>query len=154
SDRKRQQVRIRMLLQEHGRTPPAPSAGWKALELWLATQELPAAVELCVAQYLMLRTSAAMSAKVLHAHLLAIAALPHYKPLVQALTAQSGVGTFTAIRFVLEVGDIHRFVTADSIAHFYGLTPQENSTGDTVRRGRIRKCGAALIRSWIVQCAW
>lgn len=153
-DRKRQQARIRMLLQEHGRKPPAPSAGWKALELWLATEELPVAVKLSVAQYLTLRTSAAMSAKVLQAQLLAIAALPHYKPLVQALTAQSGVGKFTAIRFVLEVGDIQRFPTADSIVNFYGLTPQEHSTGDTVRRGRIRKCGPAFIRSWIIQCAW
>ncbi len=153
-DRKRQQARVRMLLQEHGHTPPAPRAGWKALEPWLAAQEFAPAVKACVEQLLILRHSAARSTKVLKAQLLGLAALPQYKPLVQALSAQSGVGTFTAIRFVLEVGDIHRFATADSIAHFYGLTPQEHSTGETVRRGRIRKCGPAFIRSWIIQCAW
>lgn len=153
-DRKRQQARVRMLLQEHGHTPPAPRAGWKVLEQWLAAQALAPAVKACVAQLLSLRQSAAMSTKVLKAQLLGVAALAQYKPLVQALTAQSGVGIFTAIRFVLEVGDIHRFATADSVAHFYGLTPQEHSTGDTVRRGRIRKCGPAFIRAWIIQCAW
>ena len=153
-DRKRQQARVRMLLQEHGYMPPAPSAGWSALGQWLATQEFAAALKACVAQLLILRQSAAMSTKMLKTQLLGVAALPQYKSLVQALTAQSGVGKFTAIRFVLEVGDIHRFATADSIVNFYGLAPQEHSTGDTVRRGRIRKCGPAFIRSWIIQCAW
>jgi len=43
-ERKRAQVRIRSLLQEHGRIGPAPRAGWKPYREWLGTQPLPADV--------------------------------------------------------------------------------------------------------------
>jgi transposase len=154
SDRKRQQVRVRMLLQEHGHRPPAPKQGWNKLEQWITDQELPRAVQASLNELIHIRQAATRSAQILKAQLLAVAALPQYKPLVRALTVQSGIGALTAIRFVLEVGDVSRFPTAGSIAHFYGLTPQEHSTGDTVRRGHIRKCGPAFVRCWVIQCAW
>lgn len=153
-DRCRQQVRLRLLLQEHGYTPPAGGRGWCALERWVSAQPWPAPVEVCVTELVGLRASASRSAQRLAKELRAVGRLPPYAELGKALAAQSGVGRFTAVRFILEVGDIHRFATADSLPNYLGLTPQEYSSGETVHRGRVRKCGPGSVRAWLVQCAW
>jgi transposase len=153
-DRRRQQVRLRMLLQEHGATPPAAGSSWSALERWVLAQRWPAPVGVCVSELVALRTSASLSAQRLAKELRAVGRLPQYAPLSKALADQSGVGRFTAIRFILEVGDMHRFATADSLPNYLGLTPKEYSSGELVHRGRIRKCGPGSVRAWLVQCAW
>jgi len=153
-DRSRQQVRIRMLLQEHGYTPPPAGSGWGALERWLSAQSWAPPVGICVTELRELRASASRSARRLATEVRAVGRLPPYGELGKALAEQSGVGRFTAIRFMLEVGDIHRFATADSLPNYLGLTPKEYSSGDLVHRGRIRKCGPGSLRAWLVQCAW
>lgn len=79
---------------------------------------------------------------------------PEYQPVVHRLSQQPGVGWFTAIRLLLEIGDIRRFTTADSFVHYLGLTPSEYSSGDTVHRGHLLKCGPGFVRGWFLQCAW
>lgn len=153
-DRKRQQVRLRLLLQEHGRVAPPGTRGWSAYTRWLAPQALPAPVARCVSELLELRQGADRSVTRLARALWEVARLPQYRPLVKALCAQGGIGWLTAIRFVLEVGDIHRFATADSLPYYLGLTPSEYSSGDTIHRGRVRRCGPGVVRAWLVQCAW
>lgn len=153
-DRRRQQVRVRLLLQEHGYTPPVRGTGWCTLERWVKAQPLPPPVATCIEELVALRTAAGTSARRLAKELRTVARLPQYAPVVKALAQQSGVGPFTAVRFVLEIGDIHRFVTADSLPNYLGLTPREYSTGETVHRGPLRKCGPGALRAWLVQCAW
>jgi transposase len=153
-DRRRQQVRLRMLLQEHGYTPPPRGTGWCALERWLTVQQIPAPLAVCIEQLVALRTAASGSARQLAKELRAVARLPQYAPLVKALAQQSGVGPFTAVRFILEIGAIHRFPTAGSLPNYLGLTPREYSSGELVHRGPVRKCGPGALRAWLVQCAW
>jgi transposase len=153
-DRCRQQVRIRLLLQEHGYAPPAAGSGWGALERWVRAQTWPAPLAVGVTELLELRAGASRSAQRLTQALRAVGRLPPYAQLSEALAEQPGVGRFTAIRFLLEIGDMHRFAPADSLPTYLGLTPQEYSSGATVHRGRIRKCGPGAVRAWLVQCAW
>ncbi len=54
----------------------------------------------------------------------------------------------------MEIGDVRRFRTADSIANYLGLTPSEYSSGDTVHRGHILKCGPGTVRAAMLQCGW
>jgi transposase len=153
-DRRRQQVRLRLLLQEHGYTPPTAGTGWCALERWLAAQQFAAPVAACITELVALRTAACAGARRVVKELRTVARLPQYAQLVKALARQSGVGPFTALRFVLELGDVHRFATADSLPNYLGLTPREYSSGDMVHRGPVRKCGPGSVRAWLVQCAW
>ena len=153
-ERKRAQSRVRSLLQEHGRLGPLPSAGWKTYRQWLETQRLAAEVQLCVDALLALRTTAEAQAVLLKTRLLRLAASEPYRPIVEALCTHPGVGPLSAIRFVLEIGDIHRFARADSIAHYLGLTPSEYSSGDSVQRGPILKCGPGALRAALLQCGW
>jgi transposase len=153
-ERKREQVRMRSLMQEHGRIGPAPRAGWKAYREGRGTQELPEDVKLCVETLLAMRTLAEQKAKVLEQRLHAMARSDEYRPIVAALCTQRGVGTLSAIRFILEIGDVRRFPTADSIGHYLGVPPSEDSSGDTVHRGHILKCGPGTVRAAMLQCGW
>jgi transposase len=154
SDRQRAQKRLRMLLQEHGRIGPAAAQGWAVYERWLSAQTLPAPVAQCVGELQQLRAGAAQAVGRLRTALGAVAQRAEYRSLVAALAQQSGVGRFTSLRFVLEIGDIHRFPTADSIANYVGLAPSEHSSGTTVRRGHVQRCGPGALRGWLIQCAW
>lgn len=154
-DRQRAQVRLRSVMQEHGRLGPAPGSGWAVYERWLLQQELPAPVAVCVTELRQLRTAAAASAQRLRAELIALAADPAYAAVVQAWVTQAGMGEFTAMRLLLEVGELARFPTAGSWSNFLGLTPSEHSTGEgPAHRGHIQKCGPRALRAALVQCAW
>ena len=60
-----------------------------------------------------------------------------------------GVGPFSALLILGEIGDIRRFQRAESLVNFSGLHPSEDSSGDTIRRGRITKRGSSWLR-WIL----
>jgi transposase len=147
-------VRVRSLLQEQGRIGPPPQAGWAAYEQWLATQRLPVAVAICVEELLKLRAAARASAARLKREILKVATAPEYAPVVRAMAAQPGVATFTAIRLVVELGQITRFPTAGSIVNYLGLTPSQYSSGDLDHRGHLLKWGPGYLRAWMLQCAW
>jgi len=48
--------------------------------------------------------------------------------------------------FVAEIGDVHRFATAEKLTCWAGLTPKHHESDTHVRRGRITKQGSRLIR--------
>jgi transposase len=67
-------------------------------------------------------------------------------PDYQALLRIKGVGpTFAAI-FIAEIGDVHRFGSADQLACWAGLTPRVYSSDTKTRRGHISKQGSRLLR--------
>ena len=153
-ERKRAQVRIRSLLQEQGQLGPLPKAGWTVYRAWLAAQELPEPIRLCVEVHQQLRHAADQQAKRMKAELYQVARSAEYRPLVKALMAQSGVGWHSAIRLVLELGDIERFRTTDALPHYLGLTPSQYSSGELDHRGHTLKCGPGFLRALLLQCAW
>lgn len=152
--RARAQIQLRSLMQEQGCIGPAPRAGWSAYARWLAKQPLPEPVAACVAELIEMRVVAAGSAQRLKTALLKLAVAGEYAPVVRALSEQKGVGPFTAIRLVLELGEITRFATAGSFVHYLGLTPSEHSSGERIHRGHLLKCGPGYIRAWLLECAW
>jgi transposase len=153
-DRQRAQIRIRALLQEQGRLGPDPRAGWTAYRTWLAAQELAAPVRTCVRAHEQLRALADQHAQALRRMLRQLGRSAPYRPVVQALCAQRGVGPLSAIRVVLELGSIDRFAHRAALPHYLGLTPSQYSSGELDHRGHILKCGPALLRGLLLQCAW
>jgi len=153
-ERKRAQTRIRALLREHGKLGPAPVEGWTKYSQWLATQELCEPLTLCVGALLATRKPGAMQAQACKQALLALAHSAAYRRVVQALSSQPGVGEFSAIRLVLEIGEIDRFHRAGAFTHYLGLTPSEYSTGESIQRGHILRCGPGALRAMLVQCGW
>jgi transposase len=73
-------------------------------------------------------------------------------PRVKVLTTLPGVGQFTALMMVAEIGDITRFPSARKLASWAGLTPTVRGSDLTVRHGHISKQGPAWLR-WVLNQA-
>ena len=71
---------------------------------------------------------------------------------VGILTALPGVGEFTALVMLAEIGDITRFGSARKLASWAGLTPTVRGSDLTVRHGHISKQGSAWLR-WVLNQA-
>jgi transposase len=70
-------------------------------------------------------------------------------PRVKTLTQLPGVGPYTALVLLAEIGDITRFSSARKLASWAGLTPTVRGSDRTVRHGHISKQGSAWVR-WIL----
>jgi transposase len=152
-ERKRAQTQIRTLLQEHGRLGPDRKQGWAAYRRWLEAQQLPEPLRQCVKALQELRSVAEAQEKALRQQALELARSQAYRGLVKALCQQPGIGWISALQCILELGDIERFPTTDSLPHYLGLTPAQYSSGELDHRGRILKCGPVSLRLSLVQCA-
>jgi len=73
-------------------------------------------------------------------------------PRVRILTALPGVGQFTALMMLAEIGDITRFPNARKLASRAGLTPAVRGSDLTVRHGHISGQGSAWLR-WVLNQA-
>ena len=88
------------------------------------------------------------------AEIRALSKCPTYKEDAAILETIPGVGTITAMRLLLELGDFRRFGSAGAIASYSGLTPSQYSSGDSVRMGRISRCGRPKIRELLIEASW
>jgi transposase len=80
----------------------------------------------------------------------------NWKRLEEATRLQSlrGVSFITAVGLLAELGDLRRFKSARQLMAYTGLVPSENSSGNTIRRGRITKTGNAAVRWMLIESAW
>ena len=74
-------------------------------------------------------------------------------PEARRLQTHPGVGSLTALAFVLIVGRAERFQCGKQIASYLGLVPSEESSGDRRRLGHITKQGSSLLRFLLVEAA-
>jgi transposase len=74
-------------------------------------------------------------------------------PEAQRLRTHPGVGSLTALAFVLIIGSTERFQCGKRIASYLGLVPSEESSGDRRRLGHITKQGNSLLRFLLVEAA-
>src|SRR5207344_3562362 len=70
-------------------------------------------------------------------------------PRVKVLRTLPGVGEFTALVMLAEIGDISRFGSARKLASWAGLTPTVRGSDRTVRHGHISKQGSVWVR-WVL----
>ena len=64
-----------------------------------------------------------------------------------------GVGTLTALTFVLTMGPPDRFARSRAAGAFLGLAPRRKQSGEQDPHLRISKCGDRYLRRLLVQCA-
>jgi len=74
-------------------------------------------------------------------------------PRVKTLTTLPGIGQFTALVMLAEIGDIRRFGSARKLASWAGLTPTVRGSDLKVRHGHISKQGSAWLRWAMNQAA-
>jgi transposase len=149
--------RIRKFLDFHGiEVPFAGKAAWGKHE-FLALKELPLSEPLKISLAIFLATLEQLwSHQVsLRASLRGLCRKERYRKTFEIARSLPGIGWYTAIRLVLELGeDLSRFANGRKIAAFAGLIPGEHSTGDTIRKGRITGMGSGFIRSVLIENSW
>jgi transposase len=72
---------------------------------------------------------------------------------VDVLTQIRGVGRYTAMLIIAEIGDIHRFPTARHLCCWAGLTPSVRSSDGKARLGHISRQGSPALRWALVEAA-
>jgi transposase len=153
-ERRRAQTQVRSLLRAHGYKAPADAKSWSAYSRWLQQLALPEALKHCVGHLLAVRTQATHSEQQLLRRLRQMAAAEPYAKVVKEWTTLSGIGWLSAMRILLELGEVGRFARRGSLPHYLGLTPSEYSSSDEVNRGSVLRCGPARVRSQLIENAW
>jgi transposase len=74
-------------------------------------------------------------------------------PRVKVLTQLPGVGPFTALVILAEVGDVSRFGPARKLASWAGLTPTVRGSDRVAHYGHISKQGSVLLRWALCEAA-
>lgn len=64
-----------------------------------------------------------------------------------------GVGAITTLAYIVEVGNPKRFKKSRSVGAYFGMTPRQYSSGETVKQGRTSKCGSSEVRSLLNEAA-
>ena len=73
---------------------------------------------------------------------------------MQNLQSIPGIGFIIAVMLLGKIGDPKDLQNPRELAAFIGLTPRENSTGDSVNRGPITHLGDKTLRYLLVEAAW
>lgn len=71
----------------------------------------------------------------------------------EILQSVPGIGIFSAVLLMSEIGDMDRFQSPEKLCSYAGLVPRVHQSGDTLRYGRITKQGRYLMRWILVQAA-
>ena len=104
-------------------------------------------------EYLMTFDTLTDKIKRMDARIEELASREEYREKVKKLCCFLGVKTNTALSVIVEVGDFHRFATAERFDSYIGLVPGENSSGGDQTRLSITKAGNVHVRSLLVEAA-
>ena len=75
------------------------------------------------------------------------------RPETKQLEQVTGVGTLTALAFVLTVSDPYRFAKSRQVGNYFGLRPKQNQSGESSPQLGISKAGDHYLRRLLVGSA-
>ena len=137
-------TRIHAILADHGVKVPDVGDLWSTPgREWLRGLELPVVQRAIVDDYLVAIDALKPAITRLDRDIRA-RAKPDER--VTALVELPGIGIFTAMVLVAEIGDIARFATARKLCAWAGLTPTVRNSDRSVRHGGVTKQGSSWVR--------
>lgn len=154
-DLRRTRQHLQSFLLRHGRVFTGHDAWTKAHTRWLCEQSFEHPTQyLVLAEYRQAIETAEIRLKRLTGQVSEVVASWSMAPVIAAHQALRGVAFLTAVTFVAEIGDVHRFDSPRQLMAYLGLVPSENSTGERIRRGNITKAGNSRARRVLIEGAW
>jgi len=147
--------RIRKLLQFHGIEVPFPDRWGRDEFRALKKLDLREPLRISLDIFLVQLEELWAHQVSLRAALRKLCRKERYHKAFTVARSLPGIGWFTAIRLVLELGeDLVRFTSGKKIASFVGLTCSEHSTGETTHKGHITGMGPGFIRATLIENSW
>lgn len=151
-------TRVRWLLKQHG-IEGAPAEPWTE-EYWIWLDSLiagpltggaGASLSSLMRQLKWLQGERAL----LDDQVIALSQTDRYSAQASALCRRQGVGVLTAMVFLTELGDLHRFSNRREVGSFLGLTPACHESGENSdHKGHITHQGPARVRKVLCQAVW
>jgi transposase len=138
--------RIHAIVAEHGYDRPDGGYWTGPGRAWLAALELPAVSRELVEDDLGLIDALQERVDRLDWE---IRQRARSDPRVKVLTQLPGVGPFTALVILAEVGEVSRFASARKLASWAGLTPTVRGSDRVAHYGHISKEGSVWLR-WVL----
>jgi len=155
--------RVRLMLQiksmlafHHMVTPPGVLTNWRnAFRDWLRHCDCSEEIRNCLDVFIDLLESVENNIEILNRKIAALSRSDLYRERCDRLCSQlKGVGTLTAMTFLVEMFRIEDFRSASALACHVGLTPSEWSSGKRRRLGHITRWGPAHLRKILIEAAW
>lgn len=127
---------------------------WTAKHIkWLKSFQADPMYREILDEYLLTFTTLSDKLERLNQRIEELASKEEYKESVDKLCCFIGVKTHTALSVLVEVGDFHRFASAEKFASYLGLVPGEDSSGDGQKRLGITKAGNHHVRMLLSEAA-
>ena len=77
-----------------------------------------------------------------------------YKENFELITSLPGIGLITAMGFLVQIGDMHRFNNLDQLCSYVGLVPSMHDSGDKKRPGKLINRGRKDIKIDLIEASW
>jgi transposase len=143
-------IQLRALLGRQNRQAPFRTPfGVRGLA-WFRGQDFGWIENLCRDELLARLTHFGCQAAILDQH---IERLADAFPQAEALTEIHGIGLYSALLIVAEIGEPERFRSAKQVGAYAGLTPRVHQSGGHCYRGSITRQGSAWLRWILVEAA-
>ena len=142
--------RVHSLLDKHVLRMPYPAPFSKKNIAWLREQSLGFMDDAILRSDLAILESVDEQVRDIEEK---IAALAVEDPQVRLLMTMTGVGYFSAMLLLAEIGDINRFSSDKRLASWAGLAPSVRQSGDKIRIGGVSGPENRRVRWVMVQCA-
>jgi transposase len=143
-------IQLRALLGRQNRQAPFRTPfGVRGLA-WFRGQDFGWIENLCRDELLARLTHFGRQAAILDQH---IERLADAFPQATALTEIHGIGLYSALLIVAEIGEPERFRSAKQVGAYAGLTPRVHQSGGHCYRGSITRQGSAWLRWILVEAA-
>lgn len=162
---RRQQVRLRIslgqhraslknqvhaILHQHGLRAGVTDVFGRKGRTWLSKAELPGAARKAVDTYCALIDQ-------MNGHIQKqdqeIGQLAKQDPRVEWLASIPGIGVYSAMILLSEIGEVQRFSTAKALYSYAGLVPWVRQSAGHQSRGPITRCGSPRLRWVMVEAA-
>lgn len=152
---KRIKQQITALCTRHSKLYDGAKHKWtKQHRTWLKNLDLGNAIlKETLNEYLMRLDQLEEKLTVYEKRITEFSEMQRFREPVKKLCSFKGVATHTAVSMVAEIGDFHRFPTAQHFSSYLGLTPGEHSSGTSQHTLGITKAGNSHLRSLLVESA-
>ncbi len=146
--------RVTGYLRGLGQVYPLKTTWTEKHRAWIRALALDELQRLVVDTHLDALDALAQRRQELEQRLERIARSAVYWPRVQRLLSLRGIGLYSAMLLLCEIGDARRFGRASELMSYFGLVPSEDSSGERQRRGPITKTGNSRARWILGEAAW